>query len=470
MNRPADCRWPLLVLLLSMTAALQAADDFRVLVSIKPMHSIVSALMQDTAGPELLIAGEQSPLDYELTPEQRTRARTADLLIWVGPELEAGLAKSLKELQGPVQVLELLANPNLKILPSRSAGQLRDAYFWLDNRNVSILVDDLCLLLQRMDPQRAHVYARNRRVLQQRLGQIDREYEFGYRGFMDGMALAYQDSLRYFEQAYALKVLDWATPSPHRPVDSARLLGLRQHVINGDARCLLLETGLPAPHLDLLTEGLDIRLGWLDSLGSRLQPGPSLYFELMEKNTRAIKDCLRGHPQQTASQDRPPQAQADSGRFFLTDHRGRLISDEDMLGKYQLLYFGYTFCPDICPTSLAVMTRALALLGGKAEQIQPYFISIDPQRDTVEVLQRYVGYFDNRLIGLTGSQQMIDRLTRRLKVKYARVAEADRAPNGYLMDHSASIYLLDPQGRFVSKYVHGIGPQQLHDALLTRIP
>jgi protein SCO1/2 len=137
------------------------------------------------------------------------------------------------------------------------------------------------------------------------------------------------------------------------------------------------------------------------------------------------------------------------GPFTLTDQNGRLVSDRDFRGKYQLLYFGYTFCPDVCPTTLNDVTEAMRKLGAKAGDIQPIFITIDPRRDTPPVLKRYVAAFDSRLIGLTGTAEQIARVAREYRVYYAP-HRTGPGPDDYTMDHSSVLYLVGPDGRFLS--------------------
>jgi protein SCO1/2 len=480
----------LLVLLLvaPLTASLAASaatpamtEGLRVLTSIKPVHSVLSALMQGGSAPQLIYGEEQSPYGDSLSPAQKKQLQWANLIIWVGPELEQALAAELKQLPTEVRVETLLDSPSMKILPSRTRDDRRDPYFWLDNRNISILVDDLALLLQELDPLRSHLYAANRIQLHDRLRKIDREMENSYRGFKAAPALQYLDTLQYFEQAYALKVMDRLIETPAEQPSGERLLQLRQLLNEGRASCLLLETGVNASHAATLTQDIKLRTAELDSLGLRLEPGPDLYFQLMEHNADAIRACL-ALPEE--AQD-PLQAEAARhaeldvtpldpgagvGRFMLTDHLGRLVTNQDMQGKFQILYFGYTFCPDICPTSLSVLSQTLQLLGDKAGLIQPWFITIDPARDNIEAMRKYVTYFDPSLIGLTGPQVMIDRLADSLKVKYEKVLEQGKPEDMYVMDHSASLYLLDPQGRYLTKFLHGISPEKLQEGLLKYLP
>ena len=465
-----------LFLLLSHSALL-AADSFRVIVSIKPIHSIVAGLMEGTEGPELLIGDAQTPYDFKLSDQQSEHLRQADLLIWVGPELEASLEQPIKRLPPQVQVLELLASSTMKILPSRIDDNRRAPFFWLDDRNVIILLNELALLLQESDPARAHIYSRNRLRLMQRLARIDREYEYGYRGLKAGLGVQYYDTLQYFEQAYALTVLNYVAESPRHEVDATSLLRVRERIRSGDAVCLLTEKGMPMQHFSLLTQGQDVNLGELDSLGTELKAGPDLYFQLMQQNTDRIKKCLNAdmleakHARVLADMDDTPVVDGiGGGRFMLTDQLGRLVNEETMRGKYQLLYFGYTYCPDICPNTLQIVSMALDLLGDKANQIQPYFITVDPERDTVKILREYVEYFDPRMIGVTGSKPMIDNMAAQYRVKYEKVEEENSDPELYLMDHSASLYLLAPDGRFITKYVYGISAEKLAQELDRIIP
>lgn len=133
------------------------------------------------------------------------------------------------------------------------------------------------------------------------------------------------------------------------------------------------------------------------------------------------------------------------GPFSLTDQNGQAFTDKDLAGRYTLIYFGFTFCPSICPTELQKISGALATVPTtKADQIQPVFITIDPERDTVDVMKNYVAQFHPRLIGLTGTQADIDVVTSAWRVYAQRVK--DDTMTEYTMDHSSYIYLQGPDG------------------------
>lgn len=467
------------LLLLLGSQSLFADSTFRVVTSIKPLHSILSSLMVGTEGPVLLVDGDNLPFNYQMSAGQQASLAKADLLVWVGPELERFMIQPVAQAQqSGVRVVTLLDNEELKILPSRWSESEevteRDPYFWLDSRNVLILVDELAKALMDADNGRAHLYRRNRAQLLARVAELDRRLEYGYRGLKSGVGMAYYDTLQYFEQAYALKIRGVLAQSPGQPVDALSLLQNHAKLKEGYYACLLTERGMPMPELPLLTEGVDINMGTLDSFGAAIEAGPELYFELMQQNTDTIKGCLQysGKPEQVAAADEQfvPETAKIGAKFMLIDHNGKLFTDKDMLGKFQLVYFGYTFCPDICPTSLQVMSQALDMLGDRAGLIQSYFITVDPERDNAQVMKNYVKYFNQDLVGLTGSKSMIERVAKGYKVQYEKVVEEGSDPDLYIMDHSASVYLMAPNGEFITKFAHGISARQMVEALNGYLP
>jgi len=137
------------------------------------------------------------------------------------------------------------------------------------------------------------------------------------------------------------------------------------------------------------------------------------------------------------------------GPFVLIDGAGGQVTDRDFRGKYMLIYFGYTLCPDVCPTTLNEMADALDRLGSKADRLQPIFITVDPNRDTPDVVKRYAEAFSPRLLGLTGSEGQIARVAQEYRVYYAQ-HRTGPGPNDYTMDHSSVLYLMGPDGKFVA--------------------
>lgn len=162
-----------------------------------------------------------------------------------------------------------------------------------------------------------------------------------------------------------------------------------------------------------------------------------------------------------------PGGVAIGGPFNLVDGAGHAVTQADFHGRWMLLYFGYTFCPDVCPTELQSIANALDLLGPDAQKLAPVFITVDPQRDTPSVVADYVKLFDPRIIGLTGTPAQIDAVTRAYRVFAARVETKESSQ--YLMNHSSFIYLVDPDGRFVALFRQGMSAAEIADGVRARM-
>lgn len=153
------------------------------------------------------------------------------------------------------------------------------------------------------------------------------------------------------------------------------------------------------------------------------------------------------------------------GPFELVDHEGRVVRESDFRGRLMLVYFGYTWCPDVCPTELQTMSAALDLLGEDAAQVVPIFITIDPERDRPEVMADYRAHFHPSLVALTGSPQQVAAAAKAYRVYYAKGPSEDGDSDAYLMDHSSFVYLMDRKGGYLAHFGPGAAP----DAMAKRI-
>lgn len=153
------------------------------------------------------------------------------------------------------------------------------------------------------------------------------------------------------------------------------------------------------------------------------------------------------------------------GGFALTDQSGRAVSDQDFRGQFMLIYFGYTHCPDVCPTGLSVMTQAMQTLGDAGHEVQPLFITFDPKRDTVSVLAEYMPHFHPRFLGLTGSREQVFAAANAFGVEVSATYAADTPGIDYSMNHSAFTYLVGPDGQLRSMYREGIDGQTMAAAI-----
>ena len=155
------------------------------------------------------------------------------------------------------------------------------------------------------------------------------------------------------------------------------------------------------------------------------------------------------------------------GPFQLVDHDGKPRSDQDFRGRFLLVFFGYTNCITICPIDLDVMGLALDELGPKADKVQPLFISVDPKRDTPAVLKAFIAQFHPRLVGLTGTSKQVAAVVRAYKVHRAKFVEEDAGAGDYLVSHSGNMYLMGPDGKFVTLLPHGSSPEFINRTLAT---
>lgn len=159
------------------------------------------------------------------------------------------------------------------------------------------------------------------------------------------------------------------------------------------------------------------------------------------------------------------------GAFALTDQFGKPRTDADFRGQPMLVFFGFTNCPDICPVELQTMSDALDLLGAQAAKVTPIFITVDPARDTPEALRDYVANFHPRLVALTGSAEAIGAVAKAYRVYYAKATgeSAPADPAAYLMDHTAIVYLMGPDGGFLTHFSPGTTAEAMAQGVRDRL-
>ena len=155
-------------------------------------------------------------------------------------------------------------------------------------------------------------------------------------------------------------------------------------------------------------------------------------------------------------------ASAIGGPFRLVDQNGKTVTDADLKGKWSLVYFGYTHCPDACPTALNDIAIALDELGPQRTAVRPVFVTVDPERDTPEVLKSYVTAFDAPILALSGTPEKIAQAAKGYRVYYAIHPEAG---GDYSMDHSSVIYVMDPEGRFTASFTQENSPEEIAERL-----
>ena len=159
----------------------------------------------------------------------------------------------------------------------------------------------------------------------------------------------------------------------------------------------------------------------------------------------------------SSSSDPAASAVQIGGPFRLVDEEGQPVTQADLLGKPTVMFFGFTYCPEVCPTTLAELTTALKALGRDADRLNVVFVSLDPERDTPAQLKTYLSSFDPRIRGLTGDQTAVDAMAKAYRVYHKRVPLEG---GGYTVDHSSAVYLFDSKGRFVDPIGYGNPPER----------
>ncbi len=161
------------------------------------------------------------------------------------------------------------------------------------------------------------------------------------------------------------------------------------------------------------------------------------------------------------------------GPFSLVDHHGKTVTDRDFLGRYVLIFFGYTYCPDVCPTTMGVVGDALDALGEKGLRVQPVFVSVDPERDNLKELADYVSHFHSRMIGLSGTKDQILSIANDYGATYFKVYQmpptdgSEVGKGDYLISHSAALYLMGPDGKFITLFPFGTSSEGIAQGINT---
>jgi len=153
------------------------------------------------------------------------------------------------------------------------------------------------------------------------------------------------------------------------------------------------------------------------------------------------------------------------GPFELTDHLGNPVTDSSYQGRYTLVFFGFTFCPDVCPTTLSTISAALDMLGDDVKRVRPLFITVDPERDTPEYLREYLVHFHPGIVGLTGTPEQIKSVAKAYGVYYAKSLQEGDDPEDYLVDHTSLTFFMDEDGEYAAHFSHSTQAKAMADKM-----
>ena len=294
---------------------LLAASDLKVIVSIKPYHSLVSAIMQGVSEPLLLINGNNSPHSYALSPSSAKNLQQADLVFWGGDILEGFLTKPLQILAKRAKLVSLQETEGLKVWPLRSGLEWHehvnvkteehssedetgssfgtDPHIWLDPYNAKIISLKIVKILTAMDPQNAKAYSLNGEKYTLRLEILDRRLKVEMTKVGEIPYMIFHDAYQYFEKRYQLNVVGSITLHVGYGSSVRRLMKVRKLIKKGKVRCIFSEPQFSPKLIQTVTEGTDVKKGSLDPLGATLLPGKELYYSLLNNISRSLSRCLK---------------------------------------------------------------------------------------------------------------------------------------------------------------------------------
>lgn len=305
--------------LLISASAPQAAPN--VVASIKPVHSLVSAVMQNVGQPHLIVKGGASPHAFSLRPSDAAAIEQADLIFWVGPELELFLETPIHTLAPDALAIALAGTPGLDLLPIREgatfdahdhqgeghedheeheheheaeshAHESLDMHIWLDPDNAILMVEYIADTLSGADPENADLYTANAEQTLTALNALNAEISAELQPVQGTPFMVFHDAYHYFENRFDVEAAGSITLSPEAIPGARRIAEVHDRMVGLDAACVFAEPQFEPSLIAVVIEGTNAKTGTLDPLGADLEDGPDLYFNMIRNMAHAMRDCL----------------------------------------------------------------------------------------------------------------------------------------------------------------------------------
>ncbi len=284
------------------TAAQIPAED--VVVSIKPIHSLVASIMDGVGAPSLLVSGKQSPHDFQLKPSQIAALHHTKIVFYLGDSYESFLVNALATLPNDTQRIALLHTPNLALLPLRKGGAwevdehnittMMDAHVWLNPENAVILAKAINVQLDAAYPEHKAKLDANTLALTTKLNALDSELKTTLSGLENKPYIVFHDAYQYFEKHYHLRGVGSITFEPEESPTASRLRQVHDRIVETKAACVFKEPFFSDKLITTITQGLQVRTAELDPEGTNLDAGSALYFTLMRQIVANLSSCLKG--------------------------------------------------------------------------------------------------------------------------------------------------------------------------------
>ena len=307
----------ILILTLVWLTEAMAVSNLKVVVSIKPFHSLVSAVMQGVSEPILLLNGNSSPHSFFLRPSDADSLQNATLVFWGGERLEQFLAKPIKSLAASAKLVSLQETPGLKFWPLRSGknrqkieneesldhSQLSnenengrpigvDPHIWLDPLNAKMITQNIVQILSDLDPENAKIIRSNGKKAVIRLNDLDQQLRAEMSGISARGYMVFHDAFQYFEKRYLLYNIGSVTSRVGHASSVLRLREVRETIKKNKVRCIFYEPQFSPKQVQTVIAGTSVKKGELDPLGAGLVPGVELYFILLNNLSRSLRTCL----------------------------------------------------------------------------------------------------------------------------------------------------------------------------------
>ena len=287
-----------------------------VVVSLKPIHALVASVMGETGEPWLMVTGAASPHTYQMRPSDAEVLSAADLVVWIGENMERFLDRPIAVLASGAEVVTLHESAGLELLPNREGGIWRDEkseahvdehddhghehhefdmHVWLDPGNAGRIVDVVADALARFDPGRAEAYRANAEASRMRIDALESSLDERLAPVRQRAFIVFHDGYGYFEHAFGLNGKGAIAVDPARPPSARRLAELRGALAENDIQCVFTEPQFEPDLVRTVVEGTGIRTAALDPLGVDVEPGPDAWIEIMHGLGDAVADCLGGN-------------------------------------------------------------------------------------------------------------------------------------------------------------------------------
>ncbi|MCK5720649.1 MAG: zinc ABC transporter substrate-binding protein [Thiomargarita sp.] len=278
------------------------AEQLKVVVTIKPIHALVKNIMGDIASPYLLLQGNESPHNYSLRPSQVRELHSANLVIWVSPNIETFLEKTINTLRHKTQILRLIDTPNLRLLKQKSSSVEHhhhekhhvniDPHIWLSPYNAKIIVQAITDVLIKIDNKNAKNYQHNANQLIKQLEQLDKEIQQQLFPVKKYPFLVFHNAYQYFQDYYELNLVDAITLSPETIPSIKHLYQLRNNLKQQQIQCVFTEPQFNSELINIVIENTSIKRGILDPLGANLKADKDSYFILLRNLADSLISCL----------------------------------------------------------------------------------------------------------------------------------------------------------------------------------